>query len=164
MRFYCIIMKGQKNNFWFCLCHWSKLIGYSNEHLEKHVPLLHTVGCFGGECLILQVRTWWAMPPEKLFLFTTTDRRKLAYRKNELLVLFCTTTATTMFTISLILHYNCNNHVYYTSNQKLFLSLCKTCFSWYFYKRPTWKQKMFTVHQIKNSSFYLKKMFFFIFL
>ena len=100
MRFYCIIMKGKKkNNFWFCLCHWSKLIGYSNEHLEKHVALLHTVGCFGGEYLSPQVWTWYAMPPEKLFLFTTTDRRKLAYRKNKLLVLFCTTTATAMFTI-----------------------------------------------------------------
>ena len=40
---------------------------------------------------------------------------------------------------SLALRYECNRHVYYTKNRKLFLRLCKTCFSWYFYKRAIQK-------------------------
>ena len=62
---------------------------------------------------------------------------------------------------NLVSHSNCNKHVYYVSNQKLFISLCETC-SGYIYKRTIWKQQIFTIHQIKNS-FYLENVFLYTF-
>ena len=81
------------------------------------------------------------------------------HRKIGILVLFC---ATSVHQINKSSHFYVNRHVYYTSNQKVFLCLCKACSSWYFYKRAMWKQQMFTIHQIKNSSFYLESVFLYI--
>ena len=49
-----------------------------------------------------QKQPWWglgAMPSEKSFCLCLQNRRKLAHRKNEILVLFYTTSATAMYTI-----------------------------------------------------------------
>ena len=99
MRFYCIIMKGQKKQFLILFMSLVKIDWLFKWTLRKACSTLAYSWVF-----------WWGVlkspsvdlvrnAPEKLFLFTTTDRRKLAYTKNKLLVLFCTTTATTMFTI-----------------------------------------------------------------
>ena len=39
------------------------------------------------------------MPPEKIVCLCLQNRRELAHRKNEILVLICATSATDMFTI-----------------------------------------------------------------
>ena len=70
----------------------------------------------------VRAMSWWglgAMPQEKFFCLCLQNRGKLAHRQNDILVLFCTTST---------------RHVCYKWNQKLFLQLCKTYFSWHFYK------------------------------
>ena len=74
------------------------MIGYSNEHLEERVALLYTAGHLGG-AVSPQVGPGqspggdWVMPPENIFCLCLQHRTKLAPRKNEIIVLFCTTSA-----------------------------------------------------------------------
>ena len=117
-----------------------------------------------GWCKLLsgsRAKPWWGISVEGPIVFCSwlQNRRKLAHRKNKIFVLFCITSAINMFTLHWINNssfFYVNRHVYYTSNHKLFLLLCKKCFCWHFYKRTIWKQKMFTIQQIKSSSLYLK--------
>ena len=93
------------------------------------------------------------MLPEKFFCLCLQNRKKLAYKKNEILVLIWATSATDMFTIHRIKNSFCvyvkhvlldisvkgqfeskKWNVYYSSNQKLFLSFEKG-FSLHFCKK-----------------------------
>ena len=81
-----------------------------------------------------RAKPWWglgAVPPENVFCLYLQHRRKLAHRKNEILVLFCTASATDMFTINQIE----NSSFVYVKHVFLDISLFKKCFLLHFYKK-----------------------------
>ena len=93
-----------------------------------------------------------AMLPEKIFCWCLENRGKLAHRENEILVLFCTASATDMFTIyteskttvyvkhalldiSIKVWFESNKSLLCSSNQKLLLLLKKYFFFKFLYKK-----------------------------
>ena len=123
------------------------MISYSNEHLEEQVTLWYTAGQLGGT-VSPQVGPVGIEgdAPGNFFLLMPKNRRTLAHRKNEILVLLCTMSAANMFTISWIKSssFVYVKHVFldqdskvtnvYSSNQKLLL-LFKNYFSLNFHKK-----------------------------
>ena len=137
--------------------------------MEKSLKCLCTSGGLEGEVSPIMIPgqspsgELGVKAQENPFCSCLQNRRKLTHTKNEIVVLFCTMSATNMFTIQWINNFSfyVNWHVYYTSNQKLFLLLRKKC-SWHFYKRTIWKQQILIILQIKSFSVYLKDVFLYI--
>ena len=106
------------------------MIGYWNERLEERVALLYTAGGLGRA----------VSPPvgpglnsggesglkssDNFFCFCLWNKKKLALRKNENLVLFCATSAADMFTK----HRINNSSFFYVFKSKSFFHVIKNKF------------------------------------
>ena len=139
------------------------MIGYSNEHLEECIALLYTAWYQGG----LWDPSASGTPLEIFFCLCLQNRRKLAHRKNEILVSFCATVRQTcllyieskttvyvkhvLLVISIKGWFESNKCLLHSSSQKLLL-LFKKCFSLHFYvkeisKTIFWKSVTIIVYK-----------------